>query len=47
MKFLTTFKINNGFERWLNKNEIRNNGLEKVSREYESIVNFVQQELKW
>ena len=35
--------ISNG----IHKNEIRNNGLEKVSREYESIVNFVQQELKW
>ena len=35
--------ISNG----IHKNEIKNKGVEKVSREYESIVNFIQTELKW
>ena len=35
--------ISNGVHR----NEIINNGIEKVSKQYESIVNFMQSELKW
>jgi HAD superfamily hydrolase (TIGR01459 family) len=35
--------ISNG----VHKNEIMNNGIEKVSKQYESIVNFIQSELKW
>ena len=35
--------ISNG----IHKNEIKNNGLKKVCIEYESIVNFIQEELKW
>ena len=35
--------ISNG----IHKIEIKNKGIEKVSREYESIVNFIQTELKW
>ena len=35
--------ISNG----VHKNEIQNNGIEKVSKQYESIVNFVQSDLKW
>ena len=31
----------------VHKNEIRNNGIEKVSKQYESIVNFTQSDLKW
>ena len=35
--------ISNG----VHKNEIINNGIEKVSKQYESIVNFIQSDLKW
>jgi ribonucleotide monophosphatase NagD (HAD superfamily) len=35
--------ISNG----VHKNEIQNEGIEKVSKQYESIVNFVQADLKW
>ena len=35
--------ISNG----VHKNEIQNDGIEKVSKQYESIVNFVQSDLKW
>jgi len=35
--------ISNGVHR----NEIMNNGIEKVSKQYETIVNFIQSELKW
>ena len=29
------------------KNEIKKEGIDKVSKKYEAIVNFVQTELKW
>ena len=35
--------ISNG----VHKNEIKDNGIEKVSKQYEAIVNFMQSELKW
>ena len=35
--------ISNG----VHKNEIQNDGIENVSKQYESIVNFVQSDLKW
>jgi ribonucleotide monophosphatase NagD (HAD superfamily) len=35
--------ISNG----IHKNEIIDNGIEKVSKQYESIVNFIQSDLKW
>ena len=35
--------ISNG----VHKNEIKDNGIEKVSKQYESIVNFIQSDLKW
>jgi HAD superfamily hydrolase (TIGR01459 family) len=35
--------ISNGVHR----NEIKDNGIEKVSKQYESIVNFMQSDLKW
>ena len=35
--------ISNGVHR----NEIKDNGIEKVSKQYESIVNFIQSDLKW
>ena len=35
--------ISNGVHR----NEINNNGIEKLSKQYESIVNFIQSDLKW
>ena len=35
--------ISNGIHR----NEIMDNGIEKVSKQYETIVNFIQSELKW
>jgi len=35
--------ISNG----VHKNEIIDNGIEKVSKQYESIVNFIQSDLKW
>ena len=35
--------ISNG----VHKNEIQNNGIEVVSKQYESIVNFIQSDLKW
>ena len=35
--------ISNG----VHKNEIQNNGIETVSKQYESIVNFMQSDLKW
>ena len=35
--------ISNG----VHKNEIKDNGIETVSKQYESIVNFVQSDLKW
>ena len=31
----------------VHKKEIEENGLEKVSKKYETIVNFTQSELKW
>ena len=31
----------------IHKNEIKDKGVEKVSKEYEAIVNFIQSELKW
>ena len=35
--------ISNGVHR----NEIKDNGIDKVSKQYESIVNFMQSDLKW
>ena len=35
--------ISNG----IHKNEIKDSGIEKVSKQYESIVNFIQSDLKW
>jgi len=35
--------ISNG----VHKNEIKNNGIEKVLKQYESIANFMQSDLKW
>ena len=35
--------ISNG----VHKNEIQNNGIEILSKQYESIVNFIQSDLKW
>ena len=35
--------ISNG----VHKNEIKDNGIEKVSKQYESIANFMQSDLKW
>ncbi|MDC1280254.1 TIGR01459 family HAD-type hydrolase [Pelagibacteraceae bacterium] len=35
--------ISNG----IHKNEIKNDGIEEVSKKYEAIVNFIQTELKW
>jgi len=35
--------ISNG----IHKNEIKKEGIEKVSKKYEVIVNFIQSELKW
>ena len=35
--------ISNG----VHKNEIKDSGIEKVSKHYESVVNFVQSDLKW
>jgi HAD superfamily hydrolase (TIGR01459 family) len=35
--------ISNG----VHKNEIKYDGIEKVSKQYESIVNFMQSDLKW
>ena len=35
--------ISNG----IHKNEIQNNGIEIVSKQYESIVNYMQSDLKW
>ena len=35
--------ISNG----IHKKEIENEGVEKVSKKYETIVNFIQSELKW
>ena len=35
--------ISNG----IHKNEIQNNGIEIVSKQYESIVNYIQSDLKW
>ncbi len=29
------------------KNEIKKDGVEKVSKKYEVVVNFIQSELKW
>jgi len=31
----------------IHKQEIKNEGIEKVSKKYEAIVNFIQSELKW
>ena len=31
----------------VHKNEIKDSGIEKVSKQYESIVNFIQSDLKW
>ena len=35
--------ISNG----VHKNEIKDNGIDKISKQYESIVNFMQSDLKW
>ena len=35
--------ISNG----VHKQEIKNEGIEKVAKKYETIVNFIQSELKW
>ena len=35
--------ISNG----VHKNEIQNHGIESISKQYESIVNFIQSDLKW
>ena len=35
--------ISNGIHR----NEIKNEGIQDVSKEYEAIVNFIQSDLKW
>ena len=35
--------ISNG----VHKEEIKRKGIEKVSKEYEAIVNYIQTELKW
>jgi HAD superfamily hydrolase (TIGR01459 family) len=35
--------ISNG----VHKNEIKDNGIEKISKQHESIVNFIQSDLKW
>ena len=35
--------ISNG----IHKNEIRDRGIQKITKEYETIVNFIQSELKW
>jgi len=35
--------ISNG----VHKNEIKKDGVEKVSKKYEVVVNFIQSELKW
>ena len=35
--------ISNG----IHKQEIKNDGIEKVSKKYEAIVNFIQSDLKW
>ena len=35
--------ISNG----IHKEEIKNEGVEKISKKYEAIVNFTQSELKW
>jgi ribonucleotide monophosphatase NagD (HAD superfamily) len=35
--------ISNG----VHKNEIKDKGIDKVSKQYESIVNFMQSDLKW
>jgi ribonucleotide monophosphatase NagD (HAD superfamily) len=35
--------ISNG----IHKNEIQNDGIDIVSKQYESIVNFIQSDLKW
>ncbi len=35
--------ISNG----VHKNEIKDNGIEKISKQYETIVNFIQSDLKW
>jgi HAD superfamily hydrolase (TIGR01459 family) len=35
--------ISNG----IHKNEIKNRGIQNVSKEYEAIVNFIQSDLKW
>jgi HAD superfamily hydrolase (TIGR01459 family) len=35
--------ISNG----VHKNEIKDNGIEKISKQYESIVNFIQSDLTW
>ena len=31
----------------INENEIKNKGIQDVSKEYEAIVNFIQSDLKW
>ena len=31
----------------VHKNEIKNNGIVKVSKDYEVIVNYIQSDLKW
>ena len=47
-------KINNSHKIFLfygenegHKNEIIESGIDKVSKQYESIVNFIQSDLKW
>ena len=31
----------------VHKNEIQNDGIETISKQYETIVNFIQSDLKW
>ena len=31
----------------IHRNEIKNKGIQSVSKEYEAIVNFIQSDLKW
>ena len=35
--------VSNGIHR----NEIKNNGIQNVAKEYEAIVNYIQSDLKW
>ena len=31
----------------IHRDEIKNKGIQKVSKEYETIINFIQSDLKW